>query len=367
MHAKATTHRVGRGLLPRHGARGWREAIFEDAADRSEFLAILGLCCQRHGWLVHAWVLMGNHYHLLLETPQPNLSSGMRVLQQAYTQRFNRRHGVSGHLFGGRYKAVLIQGDLAPPAHRGRQAKGRRQDHSDYFKIVADYIHLNALRAGLVRLDRGKGLLAYPWSSLVQAYARPASRRVLWMEVARVLAAYEVDDSARGRGQMLSALERNARAETAERAGVSLPEGQSLQASLRRGWYFGTVEYGQRVLEALRRAGAVLTRRGEHYEAARAVRANGEQEASRLLDRGFRQLRVNAEDLVARGRRRGDWRPIVMAAVVRERTSVSQAWLASRCGLRNAANVSQQLQRLRAEAARQRPLARMLEQLRKLA
>ena len=83
-----------------------REAIFLDDRDRENFLTTLGQVCERAGWRVHACVLMTNHYHLLVETPQANLVAGMRWFQTTYTVRFNRRHRLSGHLFQGRYKAV---------------------------------------------------------------------------------------------------------------------------------------------------------------------------------------------------------------------------------------------------------------------
>ncbi|MGI8603326.1 MAG: transposase, partial [Verrucomicrobiales bacterium] len=76
-----------------------REPIFHGDADRELFLRTLGEACERCGWRVHAWVLMSNHYHLLLETPRPNLVAGMSWLQNTFTIRFNRRHRLSGHLF----------------------------------------------------------------------------------------------------------------------------------------------------------------------------------------------------------------------------------------------------------------------------
>ena len=85
-----------------------REAIFRDDRDRETFLSTLGQACKRTGWRVHAWVLMTNHYHLLVETPEANLVAGMRWFQTTYTVRFNRRHQLSGHLFQGRYKAVVV-------------------------------------------------------------------------------------------------------------------------------------------------------------------------------------------------------------------------------------------------------------------
>jgi REP element-mobilizing transposase RayT len=73
-----------------------------------EFLRTLGQACLKTGWQVHAYCLMTNHFHLVLETPQPNLAVGMKWFLGTYTQRFNRRHRHRGHLFGGRYKAQLI-------------------------------------------------------------------------------------------------------------------------------------------------------------------------------------------------------------------------------------------------------------------
>jgi len=113
------------------------EAIYRDERDREIFLKTLGEVCERCGWKVHAYALMGNHYHLLLETPEANLSRGMRLLQGIYTIRHNARHRLRGHLFQGRYKAILVDGEDAT-----------------YFRTVGDYIHLNPVRAGLLRRMR---------------------------------------------------------------------------------------------------------------------------------------------------------------------------------------------------------------------
>lgn len=86
-----------------------RQRIFWDDQDREVFLSTLGHVVSRYGWLCHAYCLMKNHYHLLVETPKPNLSLGMRQLNGRYTQVFNRRHRRVGHLFQGRYKAILVE------------------------------------------------------------------------------------------------------------------------------------------------------------------------------------------------------------------------------------------------------------------
>ena len=129
---------------------GWKQ-IFGGKEDYESFLHWLQRVCRSHGWRVHTWVLMGNHFHFLLETPEPNLSAGMRVLLGTYSQAWNSRHQRRGHVFEGRYRAVPVAGERAEDTH--------------YFKSVADYIHLNPARAGLTG-GRWGGLVDYPRSSL---------------------------------------------------------------------------------------------------------------------------------------------------------------------------------------------------------
>lgn len=107
-----------------------RQAIFLDDTDREILLDVLGSMVERFGWRIHAYCLMGNHYHLLAETPQPNLSGGMRWLNGVYTQRFNRRHERVGHVLQGRFKAILVERD-------------------SYLLELARYIVLNPVRAGM--------------------------------------------------------------------------------------------------------------------------------------------------------------------------------------------------------------------------
>lgn len=108
-----------------------RENIYEADDDRLMFLALLGDVCQRYQWRCHAYCLMSNHYHLLIETMDATLSQGMRQLNGVYTQRFNRTHRRVGHVFQGRFKAILV-------------------DKEAYFLEVARYIVLNPVRANMV-------------------------------------------------------------------------------------------------------------------------------------------------------------------------------------------------------------------------
>lgn len=117
------------------------EDVFLDDEDRLLFLTVLGEVVSRSGWIVHAYVLMNNHYHLMIETPNGNLSRGMRQLNGVYTQRFNSLHGSGGRVFQGRFKAILVE------------PNGTLLD-------LCRYIVLNPLRLKAV-----KNISRYRWSS----------------------------------------------------------------------------------------------------------------------------------------------------------------------------------------------------------
>ncbi len=125
-----------------------KKPVFRDDQDRESFLNTLHQVNKRYHWICHAYCLMGNHYHLLIETPDGNLAIGMRQLNGVYTQRFNYRHGRTGHLFQGRYKAILIQKDT-------------------HLLEVCRYVVLNPVRAKMTERPE-----EYPWSSHVAVAGR---------------------------------------------------------------------------------------------------------------------------------------------------------------------------------------------------
>jgi putative transposase len=137
-----------------------REDIFADDTDREAWLEILAQCCERHNWAIHAWCQMSNHYHLIVETAEGNLSAGMRQLNGVYTQKVNRRHNRVGHVFQGRFKGILVERD-------------------SYLLELARYVVLNPVRAGMVKHTR-----QWPWSSyhaMVGIAPRPAWLHTDWL------------------------------------------------------------------------------------------------------------------------------------------------------------------------------------------
>jgi putative transposase len=144
--------------------------IFYSNADREAFLGFLASAVRRFGWSVTAWVLMTNHYHLVIQTPEPNLSRGMHWLNGTYAGWFNHRHNRAGHLFQGRFKAVLV-------------------DKDTYFTDVIRYVALNPVRAGMV--DKAE---SYRWSS----YRATAGLETApaWLDTAAVLDAFDHDPGA---------------------------------------------------------------------------------------------------------------------------------------------------------------------------
>jgi putative transposase len=109
-----------------------REDIYEDDDDRSGFLDVFASVIDQFNWVCYAYCLMTNHYHLLVQIPDGNLSKGMRQLNGIYTQNYNRRHKKTGHLFQGRYKSILV-------------------DKDNYLLEISRYIVLNPVKAGMVK------------------------------------------------------------------------------------------------------------------------------------------------------------------------------------------------------------------------
>jgi REP element-mobilizing transposase RayT len=271
-----------------------REAIFADDADRQRFLETLTEACRKTGWQVHAYCLMSNHFHMVVETPQPNLVIGMKWLLGTYTSRFNRRHKEFGHLFSGRYKALVVDGS-----------------GDGYLKTACDYVHLNPVRAKLVKADQR--LEVFAWSSY-RSYLSAPSRRPVWLRVDRLLGEWGIPrDTAAGRREF------------AERMELRRQEnGREEFKPMERGWCLGREEFRQELLEQVSTP-AGPSHFGEVMQEAAQARAE------RMVVEGLKRLKWSDADL--QGRRKGEAGKVKLAQELRAQTTMPLAWIADRLNM----------------------------------
>lgn len=293
-YAGALYHVINRG--------NYRRDLFQISGEAESFLATLNEAQQRMGWRVHAFVLMRNHYHFALETPEPTLVDGMHWLQSTWGNRFNRYRNESGHLFQGRYRAILLQDE---------NALGR----------VVDYIHLNPVRAKIVE----PSLVAnYRWSSLGSLLKAGG-----WVD----------DDGWRATGEFGPDPEdRIAYRDRLIKIGqneASWKE-QGL-VGLSEGWALGTAawkkalaeEWGRKALEpGFERAEIQEIREGAWEKCLKDALSIAGRGASELYVRPYKQ----------------DWK-IAVAKRVKDQTGASTTWLAERMNLGRPASLRSYLSR----------------------
>jgi putative transposase len=265
-----------------------REPIFRDDQDRKRFISTLGETCEKAAWQVHANCLMSNHFHLVVETPLGNLVDGMKWFLGTYTSRFNRRHRLSGHLFSGRYKALVVQGS------------------EGYLRTVCDYVHLNPVRAKLLKPE--EPLRAYGWSTYRQ-YLSARKQRASWLRVDRLFGELGIPkDSVAGRREFEKIME----------ARRSLDDPQGLKA-LRRGWCLGSEEFRLELLEQME------GKMGRHHGGVER-QETAEQRASRLLAEELKRRDWDLSEL--KRRKKSDHTKAEIAQRLRRETTVTWDWIA---------------------------------------
>ncbi len=234
---------------------------------------------------------MSNHFHLVVETQRANLLAGMKWFLGTYTGRFDRRHKLFGHLFSGRYKALIVDGS-----------------GNGYLKAVCDYVHLNPARAKLLRSE--EPLREYAWSNWPEYLKRPA-RRWPWLRVERLLGVNRIPrDNARGRRQLEAALEER----RAREAGADYKK-------LRRGWRLGPESFRKELLQQMKeRMGA------EHYGPERQETV--QEHAEGIVAEELRRRRWGEEELDQRAK--GHAEKVAMELRLQAETAVTVRWIAER-------------------------------------
>lgn len=298
----------------------YRRALFARSEAAEAFYRCLDQACLSFGWRVHAFVIMGNHFHLVVETPEPNLSLGMKWLQGTWAQRFNRFRGLVGRPFQGRYGAKHIE-----PGHMLAQ--------------VAHYTHLNPVRAKLVSAEEvGK----YRWSSLALF---PRQDRPAWLEP-RTLPGESggLADSPAGWRSYCDYLALLVEADPRMR--------DEKFAELARGWAAGSTAFRAELrakLTGAEKRGRRFALLGADRAAVKLARAELWEAELRRLTRAFRikLARLPAPKSAAD--------KVTLAAAMKQTTSASNAWLAQRLQMGTANSIGPLLHRFRASGAPSRP------------
>jgi REP element-mobilizing transposase RayT len=280
----------------------YRAYVFKSEGAKHAFEECLFAACERSGWLLHAFVIMGNHYHLALETPQGNLVAGMQWLQSTFANRFNKLRGERGHLFQGRYKALLVE-------------------EGEALGMLCHYLHLNPVRAGIVPVGR---LGEYRHSShwyLSRPELRP---RFLHCATALTEAGGLADNPAGYR----------AYTDYLTWQSADGPVGKSkAYVSMSKGWALG----GQGFKQALLRDQAVAAvARAWESEGVREVREAQWQSA---LDRLRRQIPL---EQTHDQRKSAPWK-VQLAVQMKAATDASNGWLAAQLGMGSGFYVSKHI------------------------
>ena len=293
-----------------------KKPIVRDDVDRHKRIDWLRRTVETHGWRLHAFVLMTNHEHLFVETPEPNLSAGMQYLNGSYTSYFNRRHRRAGHLFQGRFKGHLIE-------------------EQGYFLEVSRYIHLNPVRAKIV--DRPE---QYEFSSYC-GYTR-SSQSVEWICYERVLGEFSPEPATarRAYGRFV-------------RAGVSERPPSPFRGAL-GGMLVGSEKFVARI-------GRFLAHRPADPSVPQLVKLRSRPTLAEIIQRTADHFGSNPRDWRP-GRRVDDAGRAAAAYLARRRFGYTVGEVASSLGYRGHGSVSTAISRIESSAAKLKRSLAKLEQ-----
>ncbi len=302
----------------------YRANVFQSEKTKAAFVSCLFEACVKSHWLLHAFTIMRNHYHLALETPEGNLVAGMQWLQSTFANRFNRLRNERGHLFQGRYKALLVE-------------------EGDPLALVCDYIHLNPVRAGIVPVARLRQYQASSYRYLWLPQSRPPFLQLQWT----LLAAGGLTDTPSGWAAYADHLNWQA---------AEGPTGKSqAYVNLSRGWALGSREFKADLL-----LDHAVARDARAWE-AKGVREVRELQWQRALHRALTVAGKNEHDLTT-SPKSAAWK-LAIACCLKASTQAPNHWLSQQLGLGNRSSTSSNLARYRRHIQPSDPLWSKLTQL----
>jgi len=288
----------------------YRKDLFGSAGTAESFEKVLFAACEKFHWRLHAYVIMSNHFHLAVETPEPNLSLGMKWLQGTFAIRFNRFQGEVGKPFQGRFKALVVEPGRA-------------------LSCVVHYIHLNPVRAKVAALEN---LPEYRWSSLPKFIG---SKRPSWLAADETLRETGgLNDTKAGWRRYLQYLGWLATDEVAQK--------DAKFQEMSRGWCIGTAEFRKAIKQEFALTTESLREvRGSDPNASAWREVRTEQWENGLC-RAARELKIDLQRLPPRKSAR---EKVELAAVMKAASSVSNGWLAGHLQMGKPASVSQFVRR----------------------
>ncbi len=277
----AVYHVISRG--------NYRKALFQQAQTGEAFERTIFEAAERCGWKLYAYVLMSNHYHLAVQTPEPNLVEGMRWLQSTFATRFNRFHNERGHVFQGRYKSLLINED--------RPLLG-----------LIDYIHLNPVRAKLCTVDT---LQEHALSSFPKYFKRAVQPP---LDRSTILSLCDLPDTIGGMRKYQERLklvdERNPR------------KREELAKKYCRGWFLGSVNAKKELAKDLVESASGIDWEGVDLKELNEVRWE------RVVVEEMKRLKVQEADIES-SPKGADWK-VKIAKRLRKETTARNPWIAQR-------------------------------------
>lgn len=286
----------------------YRSDVFKDAGAKAAFDSCLFEACEKSNWLLHAYVLMSNHYHLALETPEGNLVVGMQWLQATFANRFNKLRNARGHLFQGRYKSLLVE-------------------EGEPLGQVCHYIHLNPVRAGIATMET---LPEYRFSSYWYL-RRPKGRPKSLSLSTALIEAGALPDAVAGWRSYHDYLSWQA---------AEGPAGKSkAYVSLSKGWALGGADFRRTLIHD--HALAATTRAWES-QGAREIR---EERWHQALQRCLRHVGQNLE-MAKTQRKSAEWK-VAIAAAMKSSTQAPNRWLCEQLHMGTPVGVSQLTGQLR--------------------